>query len=105
MQEKHQVVRPRCPDCDQNLNRRDFLTTVGGAALAAGTGHPVVPVAHNAGHYWPRRGFLKRPGTIQVVIGPVIESHGKTAVEINSLAESWIRTTMARLEAESAGPS
>ena len=78
---------------------------IGGAALAAGTGHPVVPVAHNAGHYWPRRGFLKRPGTIRVVIGPVIESRGKTAEEINSLAESWIHATMARLEAESAGQS
>jgi len=25
---------------------------------------PVVPVAHNAGLYWPRRGFIKYPGTI-----------------------------------------
>ena len=78
---------------------------IGGAALAAGTGHPVVPVAHNAGHYWPRRGFLKRPGTIHVVIGPVIESRGKTAEEINRLAETWISETMARLETEAAGQS
>jgi 1-acyl-sn-glycerol-3-phosphate acyltransferase len=76
---------------------------IGGAALAAATGHPVVPVAHNAGHYWPRRGFLKKPGIIHVVIGPVIESHGKTAEEINRLAETWISETMARLEAETSG--
>lgn len=25
---------------------------------------PVIPVAHNAGLYWPRRGFFKYPGTI-----------------------------------------
>lgn len=73
---------------------------IGGAALAAATGHPVVPIAHNAGHYWPRRGFLKRPGTIRVVIGPVIDSRGKSAEEINRLAETWMRETMTRLEAD-----
>jgi len=78
---------------------------IGGAALAAATGHPVVPVAHNAGHYWPRRGFLKKPGSIQVVIGPMIDSRGKTAEEINRLAETWISQTMTRLETESAGQS
>lgn len=73
---------------------------IGGAALAAGSGYPVVPVAHNAGHYWPRRGFLKKRGTIRVVVGPTIDSHGKTPEEINRLAEAWIGETMARLEAE-----
>jgi len=71
---------------------------IGGAALAAATGHPVVPVAHDAGHYWPRRGFLKKPGRIRVVIGPAIDSRGKTAEEINRLAETWIRDTMSQLE-------
>jgi 1-acyl-sn-glycerol-3-phosphate acyltransferase len=78
---------------------------IGGAALAAASGHPVVPVAHNAGHYWPRRGFLKKPGTIHVVIGPLIDSRGKSAEEINRLAENWISETMARLEARSPGLS
>ena len=58
----------------------------------------MVPVAHNAGHFWPRRGFLKKPGTIQLVIGPVIESRGRSAEEINRLAEAWVNETMARLE-------
>jgi 1-acyl-sn-glycerol-3-phosphate acyltransferase len=71
---------------------------IGGAALAAGTGHPVVPVAHNAGHYWPRRGFLKKPGTIRVVIGAPIDSRGKSAEEINRLVETWMHDTMARIE-------
>ena len=38
------------------------------AILAAETGYPVVPVAHNAGSFWLRRGFLKKPGTVRVVI-------------------------------------
>jgi 1-acyl-sn-glycerol-3-phosphate acyltransferase len=71
---------------------------IGGAALAAATGHPVVPVAHNAGHYWPRRGFLKKPGTIRVVIGPPIDSRGRTPEEINRQVEAWITETMSRIE-------
>lgn len=71
---------------------------LGGAMLASATGYPVVPVAHNAGAYWPRRGFLKYPGEIHVVIGPVIDSQGRTAEQINALAEEWIEATMAKLE-------
>ncbi len=74
---------------------------IGGAALAAETGYPVVPVAHNAGSFWPRRGFLKKPGTIRVVIGPTIHTHGKSAEEINRVAEGWIETTMAKIEGRS----
>jgi len=71
---------------------------IGGAALAAAGGYPVVPVAHNAGSFWPRRGFLKRPGMIRVVIGPVIDPRGKTAEDIRRQAEEWIENTMAGLE-------
>lgn len=62
----------------------------GGAMLAHHTGHPVVPVAHNAGEFWPRHGFIKRPGTIRLVIGPAITSTGRSASEINAEAEAWI---------------
>lgn len=70
---------------------------IGGAVLAAETGHPVVPIAHNAGYFWPRRGFIKRPGVITAVIGPVIDSRGRSAEEINRIAEDWIRETTASL--------
>ncbi len=63
---------------------------IGGAVLAAKSGYPVVPVAHNAGEFWPRRGFIKRPGTITVVVGPAIESQGKTAEMIKEEAREWI---------------
>jgi len=74
----------------------------GGAVLAVETGYPVVPVAHNAGHFWPRRRVLKRPGTIHVVIGPAIATKGKTAASVLKQAETWIEHTMARLDAEAA---
>ena len=51
---------------------------------------PVVPVAHNAGLLWPRNAFLKRPGTVTVRIGPVIEPAGRDAKSINALARAWI---------------
>ena len=74
---------------------------IGGALLAAKSGYPVVPVAHNAGEFWPRRAFLKKPGTIKVVIGSPIESKGRSAAEINQLAQEWIEKTMARIEQHS----
>ena len=63
---------------------------VGGAMLAHKTGYPVIPVAHNAGDYWSRYSFFKYPGVIKVKIGPVIESKGRKAADINAEAESWI---------------
>jgi 1-acyl-sn-glycerol-3-phosphate acyltransferase len=63
---------------------------IGGAILAEESGYPLVPVAHNAGEFWPRRGLVKRPGVIKVVIGPVIKPNGKSASEMNKIAEQWI---------------
>ncbi len=70
---------------------------IGGAVLAEQSGHPIVPVAHNAGEFWPKRGFLKRPGEIQVVIGPPIQTQGRSAAEILALAETWIETEMVKI--------
>lgn len=68
-----------------------------GAALAEATGYPVLPIAHNAGIFWPRGYFIKQPGTITVCIGPVIHPKGKTVTEINAAAEQWIRQTSKNL--------
>jgi len=76
---------------------------LGGAVLAEQTGRPVVPVAHNSGDFWPRRSFIKRPGIIRLVIGAPIETAGRSAAEINRLAEHWIEETVARLRAPYAG--
>ncbi|MGQ0545346.1 MAG: lysophospholipid acyltransferase family protein [Betaproteobacteria bacterium] len=68
--------------------RREYQ--LGGAWLAAAAAAPVVPVAHNAGLYWPRNAFLKRPGTVTVRIGPAIDTASRDAKTINSMAEQWI---------------
>lgn len=71
----------------------------GGGMLAAETGCPVVPVAHNSGYFWPRNSLRKRPGRITMAIGPVIDSRGRSAEEITRLAEEWIESTVAQLPA------
>ena len=70
----------------------------GGARLAAVSGYPVVPVAHNAGRFWPRRSFIKYPGTIRLCIGPAIQSAGRSPEEINAAAEVWIEGKMRELD-------
>lgn len=65
----------------------------GGAKLAQHSTRRVVPVAHNAGCFWPRRSFLKRRGVIRIVIGPAIDTVGKSAKEINQQTERWINET------------
>jgi 1-acyl-sn-glycerol-3-phosphate acyltransferase len=70
---------------------------VSGALLAEAAGLPVVPVAHNAGDYWPRRSWLKRPGTIRVAIGPPIPTVGVDPRLVNERAQRWIEDTVATL--------
>lgn len=67
----------------------------GGAILAEKTQVPVIPVAHNAGNYWKKHAFLIKPGTITVSIGPLIETKGVSANEINQQAQTWIWATLA----------
>ncbi|MFA7388593.1 MAG: lysophospholipid acyltransferase family protein [Thiohalobacteraceae bacterium] len=76
---------------------------IGGAVLAERTGRPVVPVAHNAGEFWPKRGFIKRPGVIQVVVGPAIATQDRDAASVLKEAEVWIETTMARISGGASG--
>ena len=75
---------------------------LGGALLARAAGCPVVPVAHDAGLYWPRRGLLKRPGCVRVVIGTPIDTEGRDPREINEDVRRFIESTLARMAAERA---
>jgi 1-acyl-sn-glycerol-3-phosphate acyltransferase len=77
---------------------------LGGARLASDSGYPVLPVAHDAGYYWSRRKFIKTPGTIEVVYGPIIETKGRTAEEILALTKDWIEGTMVKLAAKHQKP-
>ncbi|MCB1788985.1 MAG: 1-acyl-sn-glycerol-3-phosphate acyltransferase [Gammaproteobacteria bacterium] len=70
---------------------------VGGAVLAERSGVAVVPIAHNAGVFWRRRGVKKYPGTIQVKVGPPITSEGRKAAEIMRDVEEWIEAEVEKM--------
>ncbi len=61
-----------------------------GTLLAIKEKKLIVPVAHNAGYFWPRRGVLKKRGAIRVVIGPPFEAAGRDARELNEEIQKWI---------------
>jgi 1-acyl-sn-glycerol-3-phosphate acyltransferase len=67
---------------------------ISGAALAEEADVPIVPVAHNAGDFWRRREFAKRPGTVRFVIGPPISAQGRPPRETNLIVQDWIEGTM-----------
>ena len=69
-----------------------------GALLAIAAGRAIIPVAHNAGEFWPRRGWLKRPGTIRVIIGAPIETVGRDPRDLTNEVQQWIETTVAAIE-------
>ena len=73
---------------------------LGGAILAERSGATVIPIAHNAGVFWRRRGVKKYPGTIEVVIGPPIVSEGRKAAEIIREVENWIEAKQPELSLE-----
>jgi len=75
---------------------------VSGALLAIASGKCVVPLSHNAGAFWPRRGFLKRPGTIRVVIGEPIAPDGKNPRALSAEVKQSIDAGLARIAASAA---
>ncbi|MEG1042388.1 MAG: lysophospholipid acyltransferase family protein [Pseudomonas sp.] len=68
----------------------------GGTALAVNAGLPVLPIAHNAGKFWPKEGWGKRAGTIEVVIGAPMYAEGtgpRAIAELNDRAAAWNEQT------------
>ncbi len=70
---------------------------IGGGLLAEKSGYPVVPIAHNAGVFWHRRGLKKYPGTIDVVVGEAFDPKGMKASEITRKVEAWIEKEVDKL--------
>jgi 1-acyl-sn-glycerol-3-phosphate acyltransferase len=62
----------------------------GGAVLASEANRPILPIAHNAGEFWPRNSFLKYPGTVHVRMGPVIEPAGRDPELVLAEVKAWI---------------
>jgi len=73
---------------------------VGGVLLAQAAGVPLVPVAHNAGDFWPKRGLRKHPGTVRFVIGPPVDPAGRDPRQVNEEIQRWIEGNVAQLRAQ-----
>ncbi len=70
----------------------------GGTRLAVATGAPVIPIAVTSAKCWPRKAFIKRPGTVDFSIGPPIPSEGRDADGLMREVEAWIEAEMRRLD-------
>ena len=64
---------------------------MGAFIFASRITHPVLPVAHNAGEFWPKHSFIKYPGTITISIGEPVDANGKDPEEIKQIVEGWIK--------------
>jgi 1-acyl-sn-glycerol-3-phosphate acyltransferase len=75
----------------------------GAAALYGALGVDCVPFALNSGLYWPRRKFLRLPGTIVIEFLPPIPA-GLSRKEFQTRLEVAIETATARLVQEGKSP-
>ncbi len=73
------------------MERKPFKP--GGAIVSEKTGYAVLPIAHNAGEFWPRHSWIKWPGTIRLVIGEPIEPEGRKSDQIIEEVKQWITST------------
>ena len=73
---------------------------VSGALLAQEAGCLLVPVAHNAGSFWPRRGLMKKPGNVRVVIGKAVAPAGRDVRAVNEEVQNWIEAKVRELQSQ-----
>jgi 1-acyl-sn-glycerol-3-phosphate acyltransferase len=69
----------------------------GGSLLAIKASVPIVPLVHNAGSAWPAHRLEKFPRVIDVVIGPAIDTHNRSAKQLTQEIELWMRAEMEKL--------
>ena len=71
-----------------------------GTRLAVESGAPVIPIAVASARCWPRRGFVKHAGVVQVSIGEPIPSVGREPKALMREVEAWIEAEMHRIDPE-----
>ena len=71
---------------------------VGGFLLAKKSGVSILPVAHDSGRLWPRKNFVKRPGTVHVRIGKPISTDQHSPEELRDQYYNWLITARGELK-------
>lgn len=77
----------------------------GGVTLARNLHAKVLPVAHNAGLFWPRNSLIKHPGCVTVRIGPPLDVSDIAPEAAIQDVENWIEDQVARLVSGARGGS
>ena len=70
----------------------------GGTRLAIACGAPVIPIAVTSAKCWPRKAFVKWPGTVDISIGKPIPTEGRKQDELMREVQAWIEAEMRRLD-------
>ena len=71
---------------------------LGGSILSLHSGSPIIPVAHNAGKYWPRNKILKQKGKIKIKIGePIYPKKNDVPEKIMGVVKTWIEGEIKKL--------
>lgn len=71
-----------------------------GTRLAVETGAAVIPIAVSSGKCWPRKGFIKHTGVVDVSIGKPIASADREPKELMREVQNWIEVEMRRIDPE-----
>jgi 1-acyl-sn-glycerol-3-phosphate acyltransferase len=69
----------------------------GAAELAIAAGVKIVPVYHNAGLFWPAHRFIKRAGTVDIVVLPAIDTAGREPRQLTQELQRLIHDGLAKL--------
>jgi 1-acyl-sn-glycerol-3-phosphate acyltransferase len=76
----------------------------GGAMLAIKAETGILPIAHNAGLYWPPGRISKFPGTIKIRVGQLTQTKDRKPKELSQQLEEWIRVNSGELCHQSNNP-
>jgi 1-acyl-sn-glycerol-3-phosphate acyltransferase len=67
--------------------------------LAVSSEVPLVAIAHNAGRFWPGKGFIKNPGTVDVLISKPIDTNDRTVEEVHKDSVDWLEENLKNIKA------
>ena len=75
----------------------DSKYKIGAFVFASRIQYKVLPIAHNAGDFWPKHSFIKNPGTITVSIGDAFNGYEMQPSEIKARTEQWIKQELKKI--------
>jgi len=70
---------------------------ISGILLAQQSGKKIIPIAHNAGYFWPKTGWTIYPGKVRFVIGEPVDPSGHDPREFADTLRNWVDTETEKL--------